>query len=246
MRRLETISAVEALEVDLGQRILDGNLTPGEHLRETELAAEYGVGRHTLRVAFDRLARRGLLDKQRNRGVFVRVLTNRDLAETCQVRTALEAEAFRALTQKGHLPPAACQAVADLGRLDSGSPQRSVVAADLAFHCAVIEGTGNQHLVRAYEALHSEIQLLLAQLVNRYATASGLAEQHSQLLDSIRRGDPAAAETAIREHLRRGTEWLVGRQSPGGEGPSAGDGLRCQPVRDGYRPGRIGDLPDLV
>ncbi|MBV8723442.1 MAG: FCD domain-containing protein, partial [Candidatus Eremiobacteraeota bacterium] len=110
------------------------------------------------------------------------------MVEIYQVRTALEAEAFRALAQQGHLPPAACQAVADLGRLDSGSPQRSVVAADLAFHCAVVEGTDNQHLARAYEALHSEIQLLLAQLVNRYATASDLAEQHSQLLDSIRRG----------------------------------------------------------
>lgn len=85
MRELATISAVEALEDDLARRILDGNLTPGQHLRETGLAEEYQVGWHTLRAAFDRLVGRGLLNKQRNRGVFVRVLTGQDLAEICHV-----------------------------------------------------------------------------------------------------------------------------------------------------------------
>ena len=202
MRELVTISTIEALRDDLERRILDGNLAPGEHLRETELSEEYQVGRYTLRAAFDELERRGLLDKQRNRGVFVRVLTARDLAELCQVRTALEAEAFRALATERYLPPAAVQAVADLGRLTSRSPRRSVVEADLAFHRAVVEGTGNRHLARAYEALRAEIQLLFTQLVNRYATVPELAPQHRQLLTVIEEGAPPIAESAIREHLR--------------------------------------------
>ena len=209
MRELATISAVEALEDDLTRRILDGSPAPGEHLRETELAEEYGAGRHTLRAAFDGLVRRGLLDRQRNRGVFVRVLTARDLTEIYQVRTALEAEAFRCLAQRRYLPPAAAAAVADLGRLNSRSPQRHVVEADLAFHCAVVAAAGNHRLTRAHQALRTEIQLLLSQLVNRYASVAALARQHRELLAVIEAGDPARAEATIREHLGDATAWLT-------------------------------------
>lgn len=211
MRQLDTVSAVDALEDDLTRRVLDGSLPPGEHLRETELAEEYGVGRHTLRAAFDGLVRRGLLDRQRNRGVFVRVLTAGDLAEIYQVRTALEAEAFRVLAQRRYLPPAAVAAVAELGRLHARSPQRHVVEADLGFHSAVVAGTGNQRLTRAHQALRAEIQLLLSQLVNRYATVSHLASQHRELLGIIEAGDPARAEATIREHLGAASDWLTGQ-----------------------------------
>jgi DNA-binding GntR family transcriptional regulator len=221
MRQLATVSAVEALADDLTRRVLDGSLAPGQHLRETDLAAEYGVGRHTLRAAFDALAGRGLLEKQRNRGVFVRRVTAPDLAEIYQLRSALEAEAFRALAQQRHLPPAAVQAVADLSRLDSGSPQRQVVEADLGFHSAIVAGTGNQRLIWAHQALRTELQLLLAQLVNRYATVSGLARQHQDLLALIDAGDPARAEAAIREHLGNATAWLT--RQPGAHQPANTD-----------------------
>ena len=209
MRTLDIISAVEALDSALERRILNGELAPGEHLREIELAEEYRVGRHTVRAAFDALVRRGLLEKQRNRGVFVRVLTDRDLVEIYQVRAALEAEAFRMLAADRRVPAAAVQAAADLAALTDGSPQRSVADADLAFHRAIIEAAGNRRLARAHEGLRAEMQLLLAQLAGGYATPAEMARQHSALLAAIDQGDPVAAETAIRDHLGRATQWLT-------------------------------------
>jgi DNA-binding GntR family transcriptional regulator len=209
MRRLETVSLVEALEDELERRVLEGDLAPGEHLRELELAEEYRVGRHTLRAAFDGLVRRGLLERERNRGVFVRVLTERDLAEIYELRTALEVEAFRALAVRRYVPPEAAQAIAALNRLRSHSPQRDVVEADLAFHSAIVEGTGNRRLARAHASLRAELRLLLAQLVNRYATTRELAGQHGELLATIERGDPARAEAAVRDHLEQAVSWLA-------------------------------------
>src|SRR5919198_4070508 len=97
MRELKAVSIVEALEEELARRILDGEFAPGEHLREIELSEQYQVGRHTLRAAFASLVRRGLLQRARNRGVFVRRFTGQDLAEIYELRTALEAQAFRTL-----------------------------------------------------------------------------------------------------------------------------------------------------
>src|SRR5438034_11239109 len=121
MRELETVSIVEALEGELARRILDGEFTTGEHLREIELSEQYQVGRHTLRAAFDGLVRRGLLQRARNRGVFVREFTEQDLAEIYELRTAFEVQAFRTLALRKAGPEGAREAMKRYGTLNSRS-----------------------------------------------------------------------------------------------------------------------------
>src|SRR5437660_1784570 len=137
-RSLGTVSTAEALEQDLQRRILLGDFAPGEHLREVELADEYRVGRHTLRAAFDRLVRRGLLTKERNRGVFVRRLTADDLREIYELREALEVEAVRILAGRRIVPADAIETNQQLERLTAKSPSVDVIEADLAFHRALV------------------------------------------------------------------------------------------------------------
>jgi DNA-binding GntR family transcriptional regulator len=209
MRELETVSIVEALEGELARRILDGEFTTGEHLREIELSEQYQVGRHTLRAAFDGLVRCGLLQRARNRGVFVRRFTEQDLAEIYELRTALEAQAFRTLASRKTVPEAAREAMGRYRTLNSRSPRRLVVEADLAFHRAIVLATGNARLARVHEDLQAEIELCLAQLVQGYATVPQLVAQHAGLLKSIESGRPSSAEAAIREHLENATVWLI-------------------------------------
>src|SRR6266516_3426027 len=209
MRQLETVSIVEALEEELARRILDGELTPGEHLRELELSEQYHVGRHTLRASFDGLVRRGLLQRARNRGVFVREFTEQDLAEIYELRTALEVQAFRTLALRKAVPEAAREAMGRYRTLNSRSARRLIVDADLAFHRAIVVATGNARLARAFENLQAEIELCLAQLAKSYASVRELATQHAELLEAIESGRPATAEAAIRAHLENATAWLI-------------------------------------
>jgi DNA-binding GntR family transcriptional regulator len=209
MRRLETVSIVEALEEELARRILDAELAPGEHLREVELAAEYEVGRHTLRAAFDGLVRRGLLERARNRGVFVRQFTEQDLAEIYEVRTAVEAQAFRTIAKRGAAPEAAFVAIRRYRALTARSPRRLIVEADLAFHRAIVSSTGNERMTRVFDQLQSEVELCLAQLVKGYATVRQIARHHAELVRAIETGDPDVAERAIRTHLEDATGWLI-------------------------------------
>jgi DNA-binding GntR family transcriptional regulator len=209
MRELETVSIVEALEDELARRILDSEFAPGEHLREIELSEQYQVGRHTLRASFDGLVRRGLLQRARNRGVFVRQFTQQDMAEIYELRTALEAQAFRTLAARRSVPEAAREAVAHHRTLNSRSPRRLVVEADLAFHRAIVVATGNARLARVHEDLQAEIELCLAQLVQSYATVRERGAQHAELLEAIGSGRPAKAEAAIRDHLENATAWLI-------------------------------------
>jgi DNA-binding GntR family transcriptional regulator len=208
IRRLTT-SRVETLEDELERLVLDGRFQPGEHLGEIALAEEFDVGRNTLRAAFDGLVRRGLLVKSRHRGVFVRALTAHDLAEIYELRTALEVQAARMLALREWVPEAARTALAEHHRLGPKSSQRVVVQADLAFHRALVVGTGNARLTRAHKNLEIEILLCLAQLVQGYATVGQLAGEHASLLEAIENGRPADAEAVIRHHLESATSWLV-------------------------------------
>jgi DNA-binding GntR family transcriptional regulator len=209
LRSLPTVSTAEALEDDLERRILQGEFAPGEHLREVELSEEYQVGRHTLRAAFDRLVHRGLLARQRNRGVSVRELTPDDLREIYEVREAIEVESVRILARRLLVPEPAKRMTADLRKLTRRAPLPDVIAADLGFHRALVEGTGNARLARVHHDLGAEIQLSLAQLVRGYASPREVAAEHERLLEPIARGRAQAAERAIRDHFARALDWLV-------------------------------------
>src|SRR4051812_40087925 len=98
---LSRVSTVDALVGALRSRILTGDLAPGAHLSEVELAGAYGVGRHSLRAAFRELARDGLLVHEPNRGVRVPVPTAEESADLHRHRAALELGALRVAIADG-------------------------------------------------------------------------------------------------------------------------------------------------
>ena len=218
LRRLGTVSTVQALEEDLERRTLDGEFQAGEHLREIELARQYDVGRNTLRAAFDGLARRGLLVKSRNRGVFVRVLTARDLIEVYELRSAIEIQAGRTLAAQRAVPDEARRALAAERQLTGDSARRDLVEADLAFHRAIVDGAGNGRLSAVHRDIAAEIRLSLAQLMEtEYATVEELTAEHAAVLEAVRSGEPGTADAAIRRHLDGATAWLVSHAAPPSE-----------------------------
>jgi DNA-binding GntR family transcriptional regulator len=153
--------------------------------------------------------RRGLLAKQRNRGVYVRELSADDLREVYEVREAVEVEIVRILAGRRLVPDAARELTAEVEHLTTRSPRADVVALDLGFHTALVEATGNARLARVHEDLSSEILLCLAQLVKGYTSPKQIAAEHRRLLELIERGRTQAAERAVRDDFEHTREWLI-------------------------------------
>jgi DNA-binding GntR family transcriptional regulator len=208
-RLLATISAVEALEQELLRRILSGDLRPGDRLREVSLAEQYGVGRYTLRAAFDRLTRRGLLQRERSRGVRVATLRPADFVEIYEARMAIEVLAARTLASARLVPDAARAALERLDQLPAEADWRLVAEADLAFHGALIDATGNRRLQRMHSDLEVEILLGMVQLGMGYATVARLAGEHRAVIDAIAAGHAGAAERAVRAHVGNAARWFA-------------------------------------
>ena len=75
----------------LRDMIVEGELAPGERLREQAICAQLGLSRTPLREAMKMLAAEGLVILQPNRGATVSDPSQQDIADTFKVIGALEA-----------------------------------------------------------------------------------------------------------------------------------------------------------
>lgn len=78
----------------LGQAIRDGELPPGQLLRDVDLATRFGVSRTPVREALQRLERIGLVEIEANRYTRVAALTPKVVRDTRAFIVGLSVEAF--------------------------------------------------------------------------------------------------------------------------------------------------------
>ena len=200
---LQRVSTVDAIAAALRTRILDGELGPGERLRELELVEAYGVARHSLRAALRALAAEGLVTIEPNRGARVAHLTPADLDALFELRTALEVEAARLALERndGRLPKAVHDAVRlmDAVCAQPDPPWSAVVDAHDRVHGAIVAASRSTRIVRAYAALAGELRLFVIQIRPAWPLER-MAEHHERLIADLEREGPEP----LRAHLADG------------------------------------------
>ncbi|WP_063733148.1 GntR family transcriptional regulator [Streptomyces sp. RTd22] len=187
----------------LREAILRGEMAPAQRLVENELAEQYGVTRASVRAALLDLTSDGLVERIRNRGSRVRVVTVEEAVEITECRMALEAlcaaKAAEAATdaqldELTELGKAMSKAVAD------GDPvSYSELNHDLH---ARIRGISGQHTaVGLLERLNAQLVRHRFQLALRPGRSQQSLSEHLDVVEAIRARDPHAAEEAVRAHL---------------------------------------------
>ena len=94
-RAIEKHSLPDIIANDLRERILSGDLTEGESIRQDALAEEYDVSRMPIREALKRLDAEGLVQLTTNRGASVTKHSLREIGEIFELRTLIEVDLFR-------------------------------------------------------------------------------------------------------------------------------------------------------
>jgi DNA-binding GntR family transcriptional regulator len=202
---IERVSTVDAVAASLRTRILDGELTPGERLREIELTEGYGVARHSLRAALRQLQSEGLVTIEPNRGARVAELT--EFEPLFELRTALEVEAARLALERngGRMPKPVHDAVRlmDAVCAQTDPPWSAVVEAHAAVHRAIVEAARSPRILRAYDALAGELRLYVLRIRPAFPL-DRMAAHHDDLL----RGLETEGVDALLRHLREGADSL--------------------------------------
>ncbi|CAL9655765.1 GntR family transcriptional regulator [Streptomyces sp. enrichment culture] len=187
----------------LRQAILRGDMAPAQRLVENELAEQFGVTRASIRAALIDLEAQGLVERIRNRGSRVRVVTVEEAVAITECRLVLE----------GLCAAKAAAAVDDgqVARLqDLGTAMRGAVAAgepltysDLnhELHARIREFSGQRTAVELLERLNAQLVRHRFQLALRPGRPQQSLNEHLAMIEAIGARDPQAAEEAVRAHL---------------------------------------------
>ncbi len=188
----------------LRDMISTGQLAPGMHLKEAELALALGVSRGPIREAFTRLQAEGQVELRRHRGAFVSQLTRVDVEELHSLRTVIEGlAAERACTR---MTPADFVAMDDvLARMKDASPTippEEAVRLDLAFHDLIYAAAQHQRLHRVWTSIRSGVSFLLHTRNVHFPDFVQVGHREHQVVrDALSGGDPALARAAAEHHI---------------------------------------------
>ena len=201
----------EQVKEVLLERILRGELRPGDRLVETRIAQELGTSQAPVREALRDLELVNLVESEPFRGSRVRGVTDEDLLQIFPVRAVLEELAAKEATRRLRGDASTLYAEIEVMRdAAARGDTRAQLAADIAFHRAIAEASGNRALLQAWLALGIEVPTAFG-VYWTYFDAMELVEFHVEIADAIQAGDAARAGAAARTHVRR-TEKVVKRR----------------------------------
>jgi DNA-binding GntR family transcriptional regulator len=207
---VQAVSVADAVADELRRRLLAGHYRGGEQLRDTELSAEFGVARPTLRAAVQMLVADGLLERGRGRSASVRSFTAEDAVDLYRLRRPVELTAVK-IVVSGRRPLDGLEAAArDLSSLGEDVTWDVVAAHDVAFHREVFVAAGSPRLRRTFDEISTELRLLIAQLRPSYASIADLAREHELLVATARNGNATQAQSAWSEHFDHSEQFFLG------------------------------------
>jgi DNA-binding GntR family transcriptional regulator len=206
-----TDQAVEAIRAS----ILSGDLVPGELYTASELGRQLNVSRTPIREALNELARRGLVEIEKNRGARILSTSLQSLVEVFQIRIMLEVPLARRATQlKDAETTAAVEVAYEAFRLaaEDGDPER-VLRADRDFHRILLSGARN---MKATVLLNEQRDFVLSTGVGTVPTSRSPQEcfdDHRDIMDAYRDGRDADVATAVARHIRHTAHMLIAQET---------------------------------
>jgi DNA-binding GntR family transcriptional regulator len=182
--------------------IQEGKLTPGERLREIELAKQVGLSRTPIREALSRLESEGLVAHDATRGVVVAELDYGMVTELYYMREVLEGTAARLAAQ--HASDVEISILDDLCHQYEAalSNEAALAIANRRFHETLYRCSHNRYLLNMVTVLHNALSLLSGTTLGNPERAAESLREHRAVVTAIRARDADAAEQALRAHIR--------------------------------------------
>lgn len=235
----------QQVAAQLRAAILDGELQPGNVLpSERELGERFGVGRTSVREALRALQAQGLVvaagptaplrvtaPEALSAGpvgesfeALIR-LGEVPLGDLIELRRALEGAALAAAAGREPAPDLTGAETALAAMEDAGGDVDAFEVADVAFHLALVDASGNSALRLVMLAVRSSVSEHLRSALHRLDDAPAeldrLRAEHAAILDAVRERRPDDAERLVRDHVR--DLYLRTAGLPRAGGPAAGE-----------------------
>jgi DNA-binding GntR family transcriptional regulator len=188
---------------EIADMIITGELQPGEHLVEQELAAQLGVSRQPVREALQRLHSEGWVDLRPGLGAFVHTPTAEEADQLLAARTLLEAESARLAA--ANATPAQIEVLRTLQATGEAAvaedDEASMVAANAALHAQIMSMSGNKVLSELIALVDSRVRWYYRPIARSRGKEAW--DEHRELIEVIAGGNAKKAGDLMRKHTER-------------------------------------------
>jgi GntR family transcriptional repressor for pyruvate dehydrogenase complex len=215
-RRKVYEQVAEQLLAQIGARHLkSGDPLPSER----ELTETFSVGRSSIREALRMLESQGVISSV-NGGAFVVADAANPLNNSLQLMVALDSESgvhdlfelrriidceAAALAAVRRTPEQIAEMRLAIVAMEEALPahDEAFVLADLRFHLAIAEATGNRLILYSMQAARGVVRRALEQVVNVPRSPESAVVEHRAVLEAVTARNPDWARNAMRDHLER-------------------------------------------
>lgn len=206
--RIQQLTLSDGVYQAIRDRILDGELIPGQFIREQEVSEAMGVSRTPLREALGRLASEGFLERIPHRGFRVPQEPVQDLLELYPVVAALELLAGRLALAR--LEP---RDVAQLREINEELAQgarrktmsrghvRKLIELNNQFHHVFCDRSGNRRLCDLLDDFRSQIRRLEMWYYSYPEHTKESVQEHDRIIRAIEAGDHDEVLEAIEQNM---------------------------------------------
>jgi serine phosphatase RsbU (regulator of sigma subunit) len=185
----------------LARELFNGRYQPGENLKLSRMAAEYGLETEALFRLFVEFQSIGMVTLSGNSSAIVRSPDPKEMYEAYEIRAALEeiggrdaALHFQKNTEKLRAEIEAMRLAIQQRNLDAFSEH------DVRFHRRILQGSQNELLLRVWDTLCFDLRLPAA-IGKVRENLSEVVESHLPIVDALERGQGQEAGLLLRNHI---------------------------------------------
>lgn len=183
-------------------RMIDGDLVPGDRIKELQVAKELGTSQAPVREAIRCLETLGYVEHIPHVGAMVKTFNRKEIEEAYQVREALEVHATNQVNDK--LDELANELDIHLEQMLLATQKRNIrifTEADNQFHRAIVANCHNDTLLSIWESLKMQLQVI-ATLVETSVPLDEIYSLHPPIVEAFKMQSQDRASLLLQGHYK--------------------------------------------
>jgi DNA-binding GntR family transcriptional regulator len=189
----------------LREKLLNGEIPPGQHIIEAKIAKDLGTSRTPVREAFHSLELEGLIESIPRVGYVVTSTSEEEVEEICEIRMAIEGVAARWAMEKAHkklIEELKINISISGGRVSKGNA-KAFIDLDARFHEIIARHSGSQRLLELAQTLRRHMLRYRIQSIYSVENVLRAIDGHKGILRAIEKRDLEELNKAIRYHMEQ-------------------------------------------
>ena len=178
--------------------ISDGSLAPGTRVTQEVIAEQLNVSRSPVLQALRLLKKDGLVQDAPGRGLLVATLDPLWIGSLYQVRGALDALAAKLAAEKKAVIPA--ELIRQGRAAAAGDDVKAMVDADIAFHRAIYEASGNPLIIETAQLHWVHLRRVMGAVLRLSPQRGTLWDEHEKMANAIKSGNAELARQMSEQH----------------------------------------------